>query len=72
MRYGSDQDLIAAYIRDFGVTLCPAACAAETTVTLSAADRQAHCLRGDAVGDAWRAKPRSGWARYWALKRARR
>lgn len=68
-----EQDLIDAYIRAHGVTRCPAACATETTAGLSSADRRAHQQRDDdAAGQAWHANQRSGWARYWAVKRARR
>ena len=67
----SDQELIDRFIRERGVTRCPIAFTAATTATPSLPDVEQHQARGiDPVGDAYRKKPKSGWARYWAKKRA--
>lgn len=66
----NEKDLVDAFIRDRGVTHCPAAAAAPTSATISSEDVIAHGARGpDPVGDAWRKKNRGGWSRYWAKKR---
>lgn len=68
----SDDDLIAQFIRERGVTQCPTAICAPTTVSVSPADASAHAARGiDPVGDAWRKKRGTGgWHAYWSKARA--
>ena len=59
-----------------GVTRCPAAILIPSNVELSPEDAAAHAERGsDPCGDNWRArqargKKKSGWAAYWARKKA--
>ena len=74
-KISTDQEAVAAFIAKHGVTRCPAAVAAPTTANISIADATAHAARGiDPVGDLYRAGngKRSGWARYWEIKRAQR
>ena len=71
----TDDDLIARYLKERGVTRCPAAYAVESAASISEDDRLAHAARGlDPVGDAWRkkhAKRRGGWNYGWSGSAAR-
>lgn len=60
--HASDQEMIERYIREHGVTRCPAAFAVETRATLVPEDAAVHAARCLAPGDSYRLKRgRAGW-----------
>ena len=67
----TEQELIARYVAERGVTRCPTACVAPTQARLSAADVEAHRARGlDPFGDIYRAENR--WQRLVRLSKIAR
>ncbi|HTW51244.1 MAG TPA: hypothetical protein VME45_05035 [Stellaceae bacterium] len=63
MSLNNDEAVIAAFIRNKGVTRCPTACAAPTHAYGSAADRQALRQRADRLEALREEKARQAWAR---------
>ena len=69
----TDEDLVAAFVRERGVTLCPVAFAAPCSAAVRPEDAAAHLPRGlDPAGDSYRSRHQRGWAAYWAARRRRR